>query len=58
MPNVRGSSGYGISYMKRIDRDWGGLDRLDHIAVFELLRQDARLDMTRAGVMGRLMVAT
>ncbi|HHY54942.1 MAG TPA: S9 family peptidase [Chloroflexi bacterium] len=52
-PNVRGSSGYGISYMKRIDRDWGGLDRLDHIAAFELLRQDDRLDMTRAGVMGR-----
>jgi len=53
VPNVRGSSGYGISYMKRIDRDWGGLDRLDHIAAFELLRQDARLDMSRAGVMGR-----
>ena len=52
-PNVRGSSGYGISYMKRIDRDWGGLDRLDHIAAFELLRQDDRLDMNRAGVMGR-----
>ncbi len=53
VPNVRGSSGYGISYMKRIDRDWGGLDRLDHVAAFELLRKDARLDMTRAGVMGR-----
>lgn len=53
VPNVRGSSGYGLNYMKRIDRDWGGLDRLDHVAAFEHLRQDARLDMNRAGVMGR-----
>lgn len=53
VPNVRGSSGYGISYMKRIDHDWGGLDRLDHIAAFELLRRDERLDMQRVGVMGR-----
>lgn len=53
VPNVRGSSGYGLSYMKRVDHDWGGLDRLDHVAAFELLRQDARLDMSRAGVMGR-----
>ena len=53
VPNVRGSSGYGISYMKRVDRDWGGLDRLDHVAAFEMLRGDDRLDMNRAGVMGR-----
>jgi acetyl esterase/lipase len=52
-PNVRGSSGYGISYMKRVDHDWGGLDRLDHVAAFELLRNDPRLDMSRVGVMGR-----
>ena len=37
-PNVRGSSGYGISYMKRVDHDWGGLDRLDHVAACEQLR--------------------
>jgi pimeloyl-ACP methyl ester carboxylesterase len=53
VPNVRGSEGYGISYMKRVDHDWGGQDRLDHVAAFNLLRQDARLDMTRVGVMGR-----
>ncbi len=52
-PNVRGSSGYGISYMKRVDHDWGGLDRLDHVAAYELLRNDPRLDMSRVGVMGR-----
>lgn len=53
VPNVRGSSGYGLDYMKRVDHDWGGLDRLDHITAFEQLRQDARLDMDRSGVMGR-----
>lgn len=52
-PNVRGSTGYGMDYMKRVDHDWGGLDRLDHVAAYELLRQDARLDMSRVGVMGR-----
>jgi pimeloyl-ACP methyl ester carboxylesterase len=52
-PNVRGSSGYGMDYMKRVDHDWGGQDRLDHVAAYELLRQDARLDMDRVGVMGR-----
>src|SRR5690606_18446210 len=39
VPNVRGSSGYGLDYMKRVDHDWGGLDRLDHVAAFDLLRQ-------------------
>jgi dipeptidyl aminopeptidase/acylaminoacyl peptidase len=53
VPNVRGSSGYGMAYMKHVDRDWGGRDRLDHIAGFECLRNDPRLDMGRAGVMGR-----
>jgi len=52
-PNVRGSSGYGISYMKRVDHDWGGLDRLDHVAAYDLLKTDPRLDMSRVGVMGR-----
>jgi len=53
VPNVRGSTGYGMDYMKRVDRDWGGQDRLDHVAAFEQLRADPRLDMARAGVMGR-----
>jgi len=53
VPNVRGGSGYGLSYMKHVDRDWGGKDRLDHVAAFEILKQDERLDMSRAGVMGR-----
>ena len=54
VPNARGSSGYGLDYMKRVDRDWGGLDRLDHVhAMTEVLPQDERVDVTRAGVVGR-----
>ncbi len=53
VPNVRGSTGYGMAYMKEIDRDWGGADRLDHVMAFEHLRNDPRLDLDRAGVMGR-----
>jgi pimeloyl-ACP methyl ester carboxylesterase len=54
VPNVRGSSGYGLSYMKRVDHDWGGLDRLDHVhAMTEVLPADERVDVSRAGVVGR-----
>jgi dipeptidyl aminopeptidase/acylaminoacyl peptidase len=53
VPNARGSSGYGMSYMKQVDHDWGGQDRLDHVTAFEQLRGEHRLDMDRVGVMGR-----
>ncbi|MFZ6027968.1 MAG: prolyl oligopeptidase family serine peptidase [Chloroflexota bacterium] len=54
VPNVRGSSGYGLNYMKRVDRDWGGDDRLDHVhAMTEILPKDKRLDTARAAVVGR-----
>jgi dienelactone hydrolase len=53
VPNVRGSTGYGQEYMSRVDRDWGGQDRLDHVTGVEHLRQDPRLDAGRIGVMGR-----
>ena len=54
VPNVRGSTGYGLDYSKRVDRDWGGLDRLDHVhAMTEVLPRDERIDLTRAGVVGR-----
>lgn len=54
VPNVRGSTGYGLDYSKRVDRDWGGLDRLDHVhAMTEVLPHDARVDTSRAGVVGR-----
>jgi pimeloyl-ACP methyl ester carboxylesterase len=54
VPNVRGSTGYGLSYMKHVDRDWGGLDRLDHVhAMTKVLPHDSRVDVKRAGVVGR-----
>ncbi len=54
VPNPRGSTGYGLSYTKRVDRDWGGDDRLDHVhAMTEFLPKDKRVDVTRAAVVGR-----
>ncbi|MEI7846077.1 MAG: prolyl oligopeptidase family serine peptidase [Chloroflexota bacterium] len=54
VPNVRGSTGYGLSYTKHVDRDWGGKDRLDHVhAMTEILPKDVRLDVTRSAVVGR-----
>ena len=54
VPNVRGSTGYGLSYVKWVDRDWGGKDRLDHVhAMTEVLPKDARIDAKRAAVVGR-----
>lgn len=53
VPNVRGSSGYGMNYMKRVDRDWGGKDVLDHLEGLKMLEKDSRIDSTRRAVMGR-----
>ena len=54
VPNVRGSSGYGLNYMKEVDRDWGGKDRLDHVyAMQEVLPSNESLDTSRSGVVGR-----
>ncbi len=54
VPNVRGSSGYGLKYMKQVDCDWGGQDRLDHVhAMTVVLPKDKRLDVKRAAVVGR-----
>ena len=53
VPNVRGSTGYGLEYTKQVDRDWGGKDRLDHVHAMKMLSRDPRIDITRAGVVGR-----
>ncbi len=54
VPNVRGSTGYGLEYTRRVDRDWGGQDRLDHVhAMTHVLPNDERIDVERAGVIGR-----
>jgi pimeloyl-ACP methyl ester carboxylesterase len=54
VPNVRGSTGYGMQYTKQVDKDWGGKDHLDHVhAMQQVLPKDPRLDASRAGVVGR-----
>jgi pimeloyl-ACP methyl ester carboxylesterase len=54
VPNARGSTGYGLEYTRRVDRDWGGQDRLDHVyAMTEVLPKDERIEVERAGVIGR-----
>ncbi len=54
VPNVRGSTGYGLAYAKQVDQDWGGHDRLDHVhAMMEVLPKDRRLKVKRAAVVGR-----
>lgn len=54
VPNARGSTGYGLRYTKEVDRDWGGRDRLDHVhAMTKVLPRDERLNVSRAGVVGR-----
>lgn len=53
VPNARGSTGYGQAYMKHVDRDWGGQDRLDHVHAMKVLAADPRVDTSRAGVTGR-----
>ncbi len=53
VPNVRGSTGYGLNYTKQVDHDWGGKDREDNVYAMRLLAQDARIDARRAAVVGR-----
>jgi pimeloyl-ACP methyl ester carboxylesterase len=54
VPNVRGSTGYGLRYMKHVDHDWGGQDRLDHVhAMTQVLPNVAGVDVQRAAVVGR-----
>ncbi len=54
VPNARGSTGYGLAYAKKVDHDWGGQDRLDHVhAMTQVLPRDDRVDTSRAGVVGR-----
>jgi pimeloyl-ACP methyl ester carboxylesterase len=53
VPNVRGSSGYGLKYTKLVDRDWGGDDRLDHVHAIGALKMDPRIDTNRVGLVGR-----
>ncbi len=53
VPNARGSTGYGSSFMRRVDHDWGGKDRLDHVEGLKALEKDSRVDSSRRAVIGR-----
>ncbi len=53
VPNVRGSTGYGMRYMKWVDKDWGGRDVLDHLEGLKRLENDSRIDSKRRAVVGR-----
>ena len=54
-PNIRGSSGFGISYQKLIHRDWGGgeLKDIEHAAKY--LQAQAWVDNDKIGVFGRVI---
>lgn len=51
-PNIRGSTGYGKSYQKLIQRDWGGGDLQDLKACAEYLRSLPWIDPDRIGIRG------
>jgi esterase/lipase len=53
VPNVRGSSGYGLQFMKMVDHDWGGKDALDQVDGLKALERDPRIDSSRRAVIGR-----
>lgn len=52
-PNVRGSSGYGFAWQKRIYRDWGGIDLADFAAGAAYLKSLDWVDAGRLAVMGK-----
>lgn len=51
-PNIRGSTGYGLSYQKLIHRDWGGDDLQDIEAAAQYLHQLPWVDPQRIAVFG------
>lgn len=51
-PNIRGSTGFGIEYQKRIHRDWGGAELKDIEACNRYLRSLEWVDGERIGVWG------
>jgi dipeptidyl aminopeptidase/acylaminoacyl peptidase len=51
-PNVRGSTGYGVSYQKLIHRDWGGAELGDFEHAVAYVRSLDWVDPARIGVFG------
>lgn len=51
-PNIRGSTGYGISYQKLIHRDWGGAELKDIEAAAKYLQSLPFIDKSRIAIFG------
>ncbi len=51
-PNIRGSTGYGVSYQKLIHRDWGGAELKDIEAAAQYLRTVPWVSKHRIAVYG------
>jgi dipeptidyl aminopeptidase/acylaminoacyl peptidase len=51
-PNIRGSTGYGVTYQKLIHRDWGGAELRDIEAAARYLRALPWVSKYRVGVYG------
>ena len=52
-PNVRGSTGYGLTFQQLIHRDWGGGDLGDFAAAAEHLRGQDWVDAGRMALLGK-----
>jgi dipeptidyl aminopeptidase/acylaminoacyl peptidase len=52
VPNIHGSTGYGLAWQKAIHRDWGGIDARDLRAVTDWMAADPRIDPKRLAVYG------
>lgn len=52
VPNIHGSTGYGLRWQKAIHRDWGGIDARDLRAVADWMAADPRIDPQRLAVYG------
>ncbi|WP_078380600.1 S9 family peptidase [Sutcliffiella halmapala] len=51
-PNFRGSSNYGLNYMKMVEGDWGHGPRLDNITGLEWLIENGYADRDKIFLMG------
>jgi len=52
VPNIHGSTGYGLSWQKAIHRDWGGIDARDLRAVTDWMASQPDIDPKRLAVYG------
>ena len=52
VPNIHGSTGYGLTWQKAIHRDWGGIDARDLRAVTDWMASQPDIDPERLAVYG------